>query len=313
MSTTCPKASPLSKLLAPVLALSQRNEPPTREQMQRMHEQAQLAQVASPQACFEQLTDLLQGRYVRAALQALLDTGILEHLLPEVAATSKMGPLAGSAFKDVWDHTKTVVWQSVPRASVRWAALLHDVGKVSTIHISPEGKVTFMDHERKSFELFEMQVRTRIAFPEPLAERIGQIILHHQRPCQYESTWTDAAVRRLDREYGEYLDELLHLSRADITSKRPGRRKSRLAAISELSRRIRDLRTKDAAKGSLPKGLGKALIDRMGISPGPKVGQVRAQIEAAINTGELAPGLACSDYVEYASRQGWMASLDDVS
>lgn len=306
MLTPRPKASPLASLLAPLTAWAQYNVQPSVAQMQRIREEAQQAQAASPQECFVQLTKLLQGPYVPRALQALLETGVLDLLLPEVAATSKMGPLAGSAFKDVWEHTKTVVWQSVPRPSVRWAALLHDIGKVPTIEISSEGKVSFMDHERVSFELFETQVQRRIAFPEPLATRIGQIILHHQRPCQYESTWTDAAVRRLDRDYGEYLDELLHLSRADITSKRPGRRKSRLAAISELSRRIRDLRTKDAARGALPKGLGQALIASMGIPPGPKVGQVRARIQAAIDAGELAPGLGCDAYVAYARGQGWL-------
>lgn len=303
--------SALATLLEPIVACSERQQRPSPEELQRIREQAQHARDASPAECFVQLTRILRGRYVTGALQALLDTGVLDILLPEVAATSRMGPQAGIAFKDVWEHTKIVVWQSVPLVSVRWAALLHDVGKVPTLEISPTGKVSFLEHERVSFELFETQTRSRVAFPEPLAKRIGQIILHAQRPSQYESTWTDAAVRRLDREYGEYLDELLHLSRADITSKRPGRRKSRLAAISELSRRVRQLREKDAAKAVLPKGLGQRLIAATGRAPGPWVGKVRSKLQAAIDAGELGTGLDGGGYVEYAKRQGWLPPVCD--
>lgn len=305
MSNRGPTSS-LATLLAPIVALAEHNEMPSSGEMQGIQAKAQQARLASPTSCFVQLTRILKGRYVPGALQALLETGILDILLPEVAATSRMGPQAGVAFKDVWEHTKTVVWQSVPRVSVRWAALLHDVGKVPTLEIAADGKVSFLDHERRSFELFEAQTRSRIAFPEALAQRIGQIILHAQRPSQYESTWTDAAVRRLDREYGEYIDELLHLSRADITSKRPGRRKSRLAAISELSRRIQALRQRDAAKEGLPKGLGQALIAAAGHAPGPWVGQVRAKLQVAIDAGELDPGMEGQHYVEYARGQGWL-------
>lgn len=296
----------LETLLAPIVARAEAKVQPCSSELQRIQEQAHHAQAAPPERCFELMTRILRGRHVSLALQDLLETGILDILLPEVAATSRMGPQAGLAFKDVWEHTKTVVWQSVPKASVRWAALLHDVGKVSTIEVSPDGKVSFMDHERVSFEIFEAQTRERIAFPEPLATRIGQIILHHQRPSAYESNWTDAAVRRLDRDYGEYIEELLDLSRADITSKRPGRRQARLAAISELSRRLQELRAKAAASQVLPRGLGQALIAAMGIEPGPQVGQVRRQIEEAIRAGELAPGLSCDEYIEYAGRQGWL-------
>lgn len=266
---------------------------------------AQHAQHASAQACFEELDAILCGPHVRDALQLLLETGILDLLLPEVAATSRMGPESGRSFKDVWEHTKTVVWQSVPRPSVRWAALLHDVGKVPTLRIDAQGKVGFLGHERASYELFREQTQRRIAFPQPLGERIAELVLHHQRPSQYESSWSDAAVRRFAREQGERLQELLLLSRADITSRRPGRRKERLAAISELDRRIRALRAQEVQRPKLPKGLGRALMQALALPPGPRIGKIRAQIEAAVARGELASAQDVSYYLDYASRRGW--------
>lgn len=298
----------LASLLAPFRAWSRQNLRPSGEELRDLRGLAQYAQQASGQECFEELTPVLTGAHVATALQGLLDTGILEPLLPEVVATSRMGPQAGAAFKDVWEHTKTVVWQSVPRASVRWAALLHDVGKVSTLKILADGQVSFLDHERVSYEIFEAQTRRRIAFPEALGDRIAQLVLHHQRPSQYESQWSDSAVRRLDREMGECVEELLLLSRADITSKRPGRRKARLAAISELSRRLRELRAQAALQDPLPKGLSQAIMQVMNIAPGPKVGQMRAQFKAAIESGALRPSQSIDDYLHYADAQGWIGS-----
>lgn len=315
MTSLCPGIPPLlSSSLTPIRLWSQFNQPPSGDELQILKNLAQAAQDLGAGAeqnearrnCFEELTSILRGPYVDRALQTLLETGILDLLLPEVAQTSRMGPLAGSAYKDVWEHTKTVVWQSVPRASVRWAALLHDVGKVSTVQIDVGGRVSFMDHERVSYELFEHRIRGRLAFPKRLGDRIGSLILNHQRPSQYESDWSDAAVRRFDREMGELVEELLLLSRADITSRRPGRRKARLAAISELARRIRELRAQAARDEKIPKGLGQAILQTMDLPPGPWVGQVRSKIVQAIAQGELEPTMQPEDYVEYARAQGWL-------
>lgn len=295
----------LRTLMGPLRAWSQEKRTPNAAQMREIKQRAHFAREASREACFEELTALLRGRYVDLALQGLLDTGLMGILLPEVEATSRMGPQAGQAFKDVWEHTKAVVWQSVPSPSVRWAALLHDIGKVSTLKIHPEGRVTFMDHERVSYELFESQIRGRIAFPGALGDRIAGLILHHQRPSQYTSTWTDAAVRRFDRDMGEKVEELLQLSRADITSKIPGRRKARVAAISELARRIREQRERSQKKDPLPKGFGNALVKVLHMEPGPQVGRVIGALRAAIAAGEIEEGQESPVYIQYVRSQGW--------
>lgn len=296
----------MASILAPVRRWAHFGQPPTPTQTRLVQDHAHLARQASSQACFVELDAILCGPHVREALQMLLEAGILDILLPEVAATSRMGPESGRSFKDVWEHTKIVVWQSVPRPSVRWAALLHDVGKVLTLRIDAQGKVGFLGHERASYELFCEQTRRRIAFPPSLGERIAELILHHQRPSQYESSWTDAAVRRFAREQGERLHELLLLSRADITSRRPGRRKERLAAISELARRIQSLEAQEAQRPKLPKGLGRALMLALKLPPGPRIGEIRNKIENAVSLGELASAQDMDYYLDYVSNCDWM-------
>src|SRR6185369_6108430 len=88
------------------------------------------------------LDRVLLGQYADEGLDSLLATGVLDAILPEVKAMVGFGD-GEWRHKDVWKHTKQVVTQSVPRLEVRWAALLHDIGKIKTRTISPTGEVHF--------------------------------------------------------------------------------------------------------------------------------------------------------------------------
>src|SRR5690606_38553677 len=111
-------------------------------------------------------------------------------------------------------------------------------------------------------------------------EAIAELIRFHLRPGQYDASWTDSAVRRFASEVGPRLDDLLNLSRADVTSKRPGKRKHAMRRISELGRRIRALQAEDQKPRPLPSGLGNALMSALGLPPGKPIGQLRARLQA---------------------------------
>src|SRR5262249_47071716 len=166
-------------------------------------------------------------REVPAALQFLHDVGLLTIWLPELEATVNFSQEAGRRHKDVWEHTKQVVRQSVPRPHVRWAALLHDIGKVPTRTFTPDGGVHFHRPSEVGARMFDAIAR-RFQFDRPTHKKLRFLILHHLRANQYDGSWTDAAVRRFDREMAAHLEDLLDLSRADITSARPGRREAAL-------------------------------------------------------------------------------------
>jgi len=233
-----------------------------------------------------ELDPLLLGRYTQQGLDALLGVGVLEVWLPEVHALVGFGD-GEWQHKDVWKHTKQVVWQSVPRLEVRWAALLHDIGKVKTRRVESDGRVHFFGHSEVGAAMFRKRVARRLGFEGALYERLHYLILHHLRASQYEGSWTDSAVRRFAREMGDGLRDLLDLSRADITTKRPERKKRGLRQISELARRVEALAAEDAKPVPLPKGLGTLISEHFGVPPSKRLGDLRARLEAEVQAGTL--------------------------
>jgi poly(A) polymerase len=232
------------------------------------------------------LDRMLLGRHTQEGLDALHVCGVLEVWLPEVSAMIGFGD-GEWRHKDVWKHTKQVVWQSVPRLEVRWGALLHDIGKMKTRKIEPSGEVHFFGHSEVGAAMFRKRVGKRLGFTGELYERIHYLILYHLRASQYDGTWTDSAVRRFSREMGDGLKDLLDLSRADITTKRPERRKRGLRQISELSERIERLQVEDAKLPPLSKGIGNAIMAHFQLAPSRRIGELKNLLEAQITAGSL--------------------------
>jgi len=247
------------------------------------------------------LSEMLVGREVHLALQWLHDVGVLAEWLPELEATVDFSQEAGRRHKDVWEHTKQVVRQAVPRPDLRWAALLHDIGKVPTRTFTPDGGVHFHRHSEVGARMFD-DVSRRFGFDKPARGKIRFLILHHLRANQYDGTWTDSAVRRFAREMELHLDDLLDLSRADITSKRPGKREAALRSISELSSRIRALRDEDAIQPPLPTGIGNVIMEKFALPPSRQIGELKEALEAAIDAGELEPRREADYYLAHVAK-----------
>lgn len=242
----------------------------------------------------------LEASYPDVALDVLEASGILAVFLPEVTELVGFGD-GEWRHKDVWKHTKQVVLQSERTPILRWAALLHDIGKPRTRKISPDGQVHFLGHSEVGASMFD-RVCSRVPFEAEMREQIRFLILHHLRANQYDPGWTDSAVRRFAREMGGCLPELLALSRADITTKRPERKARGLKAIGDLAERIRLLAEEDAKLPPLPKGLGEALMAHLGIPAGPRIGQLKKRLERLVEDGELEARREAEYYVEALSR-----------
>jgi poly(A) polymerase len=256
-----------------------------------------LAELPAPQirAAVE---SVIMARSLEAGLQWMHDAGVLGALLPELEATVDFSQEAGRRHKDVWEHTKQVVVQSVPNPPVRWAALLHDIGKVPTRVMLPDGKVTFHRHAEIGARMWEPIAR-RLGFDKPMRQQIRFLVLHHLRANAYAPSWTDAAVRRFDHEMGEHLDDLLDLSRADVTSRRPGRRQEAVRNIHALKERILAIRELDARVPPLPPGLGNAIMEAFGLPPSKRIGDLRKLCEDAVERGELEERRDAAYYVEH--------------
>jgi len=236
------------------------------------------------------LDRVMMGEHADEGLDSLLTTGVLDVLLPEVKGLVGFGD-GEWRHKDVWKHTKQVVCQAVPRIEVRWAALLHDIGKVKTRSIDEHGEVHFFGHAEVGARMFDKLERRRRLFAaeEELRSTIRFLVLHHLRASQYDGSWTDSAVRRFAREIGPHLDDLLCLSRADITTKRPEKKRRGIGYINELAARITDLAAEDAKLPPLPTGVGNDIMATFGIPPSKKLGDIKRTLEAAVEAGEI-PG-----------------------
>lgn len=257
------------------------------------------------------LEKVLLASNVQLALGRLQEAGVFAVVLPELDATLGLATEGGHRHKDVWAHTVQVVAQSPARPAVRWAALLHDIGKVHTREFGADGTVTFRRHAEVGAAIFQDRLSGRLAFSPEQSREIHPLIEHHQRPAQYSPEWQDSAVRRFYREMGASLPDLLDLSRADVTSRIPGRREAVLRLIDELAQRVAVVREQDERKPPLPPGVGDAIMERFGLAPGPQVGQLRQGLLRAIEAGELEPHQPTDHYLDYLEQSALRTGGDD--
>ncbi len=288
-------------LLREAVRIARDGRAPERGLVEEARPFAPATRTLAPSLVREALSEMLVGRDVHLALQWLHEVGVLSLWLPELEATVDFSQEAGRRHKDVWEHTKQVVRQSVPRPDLRWAALLHDIGKVPTRTFTTDGGVHFHRHSEVGARMFD-DVSRRFGFDKPARQKIRFLILHHLRANQYDGSWTDSAVRRFAREMEAHLDDLLDLSRADITSKRPGKREAALRSISELAGRIRVLRDEDAIQPPLPTGIGNVIMEKFALPPSRRIGELKEALEAAIDAGELEPRREADYYLEHVAK-----------
>jgi poly(A) polymerase len=246
------------------------------------------------------LDRVVMGDDPERGLDELLEAGALSAIFPEVHAMVGFGD-GEWRHKDVWKHTKQVVRQSVPRLEVRWAALFHDIGKVKTRSITPDGKVHFLGHAEVGTRMFDKLDKRMglFAYEPPLKDTVRFLVLHHLRANQYSPDWTDSAVRRFARELGTHLEDLLCLARADITTKRPEKKRRGLQQIEELQQRITALAEEDAQVPPLPSGIGDEIMRAFGLPPSRKIGEMKKALEAAVESGEIEPRQPADAYVEF--------------
>ncbi len=287
------------RMLRAARFISQLGFAPAPEVRQAVEERAGDILTVSRERWKQELDKLLIGDRAAAGLAFLGQTGLLSFLLPEMHAmlllTGK--PQGRLHSKDIWEHTLKVVEGSPQKSPVRWSALLHDVAKPQT-RSEKNGEVHFLHHAELGAEIFD-GVAERLRFGREERRRVRFLIAAHLRPNLYQSTWSDSAVRRLAEDAGDYLDDLLALSKADITSANPTRVAAGLANVNALGARIEGLRQAAALTPKLPKGLGTLIAEHFGLSLGPEIGRLRDLLLEAIREGKLQSGQPPEHYLDY--------------
>ena len=236
----------------------------------------------------DELEKLLLGPAPARGIRLLCDLGLADFSLPDVPKLRGMQQdMAQGRHKDVFSHTLQVLDRTPPRVALRWAALLHDIAKPATKHVE-NGKVTFHGHDHKG-ERMARRIMTELHQPGELVERVGRLVGLHLRANAYEGEWTDSAVRRFVREVGDDLiEDLLALSRADVTTGRVERRTAIARSVAELERRIQALRAQeDIASLSSPLD-GLDLMQLFERGPGPWIKPIKDHLTELVIDGALA-------------------------
>lgn len=244
--------------------------------------QCEIGRLAGVPSLLAELDDALCAPNAAAIVQALADLGALTLLLPEVHAFIGFHRSSPLGHKDLWAHTLTVLERTAAEPDLRWVALCHDIGKIATRAVGPDGRLSFHRHEAVGARLF-VGIGARLAMPATRVHKIAFVIEHHARTNQFEPSWSDRALRRLIRDSGEHLPSMLAFSAADWTTKKAARAERIQKQLELLRTRIAALSTE--ADDPLPEGIADALMAQSGGEPGPWIGE--AMRWAKTHAGEL--------------------------
>jgi poly(A) polymerase len=225
-----------------------------------------------------ELTKLILGGAPRQGLEVLVDTGLADVVLPELPAL-RMAADEHGQHKDVYAHTLQVLDQAIdledegPDAVLRWAALLHDIGKPATRRFADGGRVTFHHHEVEGARLARRRLKA-LRYPSAFIEDVAQLVFLHLRFYGYRSSqWTDSAVRRYVVDAGPLLPRLHKLVRSDCTTRNKRKAAALGAAYDALEQRIAELRAQEELDAIRPDLDGNEIMTILGIAPSPLVGQ----------------------------------------
>lgn len=270
----------------------------------------QLSRITAERVAAE-LDKLLLGADPVAGLNLMVETGLGDVVLPEIGAM-RMAIDEHHQHKDVYQHSLTVLRQAIdlegadgPDLVLRWAALLHDIGKPATRRHEPDGGVSFHHHEVVGAKMARKRLR-ELKYSKQMIADVSQLVYLHLRFHGYgDGRWTDSAVRRYVTDAGPLLDRLHKLVRADCTT-RNKRRAARLQAnYDDLEHRIDELAAKEDLARVRPDIDGNEIMKILGIPPGPLVGKAWNHLkELRLDRGPLDHDEAVAELVAWWNENG---------
>jgi len=264
-------------------------------------------EIVSAERVRDELSKLLLAPAPRRGLVMLVDSGLAEHILPELPAL-QLEIDEHHRHKDVYEHTLTVLDQAIglegapgdpatevpgPDLILRLAALLHDIGKPATRRFESGGGVSFHHHEVVGAKLTRARLRA-LRYDKETVKAVTRLVELHLRFHGYgDGVWTDSAVRRYAADAGDLLPRLHRLTRADCTTRNLRKAKRLAETYDELEGRIAALAAAESLAAVRPELDGHEIARVLGVSPGPVLGRAYSYLlSVRLDEGPIGPEAA---------------------
>jgi tRNA nucleotidyltransferase (CCA-adding enzyme) len=259
------------------------------QSLKAIQENASRIDIVSKERIITELNKILESEKPSIGLKLLHDTDLLKRILPELTNLEGIDEIDGQKHKDNFWHTLEVVDNISKETNdlwLRWAALLHDVGKAPTKRFHKKIGWTFHGHEFKGSKMV-YQIFKRLKMPlNDKMKFVQKLVLLSSRPIAIvDEDVTDSAVRRLVHDTGEHLEDLMTLCEADITTKNPKRYTKYHNNFKLVRDRIQEVEERDKVRNFQPPVSGTEIMETFNIEPCQAVGDIKSKIKEAILDG----------------------------
>ena len=288
------------------------------QSMDSMRRMADRLSILSKERIADELNKMLLTPRPSMAFELMEQAWLLQHILPELCALKGVETVEGRGHKENFSHSLMVL-DNVAQADcehpslwLRWAALLHDIGKPASKRFDPAIGWTFHGHDVIGSKMIPGMFN-RLKLPVDASKYVRKLVWLHLRPIALvDDGVTDSAVRRLLFDAGDDIDDLMRLCRADVTSKNPAKVARVMSNFSLVEKKLVEVEEKDKIRNFKNPITGEYVMKVYGIPPCNLIGQLKDAVKEAILEGAVANNFEDADlYMRKIAPEMGLKAVDD--